>query len=50
MTGGRVKKLKKLIGNETCMLTYGDGLANINLDYLYKFHKNHKNQQNHKIT
>jgi len=41
MTGGRVKRLKKLIGNETCMLTYGDGLANINLDSLIDFHKNH---------
>ena len=42
MTGGRVKRLQKLIGNETCMLTYGDGLANINLDSLLAFHKSHK--------
>jgi len=42
MTGGRVKRLQKLIGNETCMLTYGDGLANINLDSLLAFHKRHK--------
>jgi len=41
MTGGRVKRLKKFIGNETCMLTYGDGLANINLDALLDFHKKH---------
>ena len=41
MTGGRVKRLKKLIGNETCMLTYGDGLANINIDALINFHKSH---------
>ena len=41
MTGGRVKRLQKLIGNETCMLTYGDGLSNINLDTLLAFHKNH---------
>ncbi len=41
MTGGRVKRLKKLIGNETCMLTYGDGLSNINLDSLLKFHRKH---------
>ena len=41
MTGGRVKRLQKFIGNETCMLTYGDGLANINLDSLLDFHKNH---------
>ena len=41
MTGGRVKRLQKIIGNKTCMLTYGDGLSNINLDSLMKFHKNH---------
>jgi len=41
MTGGRVKRLKKFIGNETCMLTYGDGLANINLDSLLSFHRKH---------
>ncbi len=39
MTGGRLKKLKKLIGNETFMLTYGDGLSDINLKKLLKFHK-----------
>ena len=32
MTGGRVKRLKKIIGNETCMLTYGDGVSNININ------------------
>ena len=32
MTGGRVKRLEKIIGNETFMLTYGDGLSNINID------------------
>jgi len=41
MTGGRVKRLQKLIGNETCMLSYGDGLSNINLNTLLAFHKNH---------
>lgn len=41
MTGGRVKRFKKLIGNETCMLTYGDGLSNINLNSLLRFHKGH---------
>ena len=41
MTGGRVKRLQKFIGNETCMLTYGDGLADINLDSLLTFHKSH---------
>ena len=42
MTGGRVKRLQKIIGNETCMVTYGDGLSNINLDLLINFHKSHK--------
>jgi len=41
MTGGRVKRLQSLIGNETCFLTYGDGLANINLDDLLAYHRRH---------
>ena len=43
MTGGRVKRLQKFIGDETCMLTYGDGLANINLDSLLIFIKDMEN-------
>ena len=42
MTGGRVKRLQKFIGNETCMLTYGDGLSDINLNSLIDFHKSHR--------
>ena len=41
MTGGRVKRLRSFIGNETCMLTYGDGVSNINIDELLKFHRSH---------
>lgn len=41
MTGGRVKRMQKFIGNETCMLTYGDGVADIDLDALLSFHKSH---------
>jgi len=41
MTGGRVKRMQKYIGNETCMLTYGDGVSNIDLEALLKFHKSH---------
>jgi glucose-1-phosphate cytidylyltransferase len=41
MTGGRVKRMKSFINNETFMLTYGDGVANINIDDLLKFHKSH---------
>ena len=39
MTGGRLKRLKKFIGKETFMMTYGDGLSNVNLKKLLKFHK-----------
>ena len=42
MTGGRLKRLTKLLGNETFMLTYGDGLSNVNLKKLLKFHKVNK--------
>lgn len=41
MTGGRVKRMQKFIGNETCLLTYGDGVADINLDALLEFHRSH---------
>lgn len=41
MTGGRVKRLKSYIGNEPFMLTYGDGVADINLDELLAFHQSH---------
>lgn len=41
MTGGRVKRLSNYIGNEPFLLTYGDGLANINIDLLLEFHKSH---------
>ena len=42
MTGGRLKRLKKYVGKETFMMTYGDGLSNINLKKLLKFHKKNK--------
>ena len=41
MTGGRLKRLKKFL-NEPFLLTYGDGLSNINLTKLIKFHKKNK--------
>jgi glucose-1-phosphate cytidylyltransferase len=41
MTGGRIKRLKAFIGNEPFMLTYGDGVGDINIDDLLKFHKSH---------
>ena len=42
MTGGRIKKAQKFIGNEPFMLTYGDGVADINIKELIDFHKSHK--------
>ena len=39
MTGGRVKRVQSFIGNETFLLTYGDGVANVDLDALLKFHR-----------
>jgi len=42
MTGGRLKRLKRYIGKETFMMTYGDGLSNVNLKKLLKFHKKNK--------
>ena len=41
MTGGRVKRLQSFIGNEPFMLTYGDGVADIDIDDLLKFHRSH---------
>ena len=38
MTGGRVKRIQKYIGNETFMLTYGDGVSNVNIEELVAFH------------
>ena len=40
-TGSRIKKAKKYINNETFLLTYGDGVADINLKETIKFHKQH---------
>jgi glucose-1-phosphate cytidylyltransferase len=42
MTGGRIKRAKKYIGDEPFLLTYGDGVGNINIKKLIEFHKKHK--------
>ncbi|MCI5791888.1 MAG: glucose-1-phosphate cytidylyltransferase [Lachnospiraceae bacterium] len=39
MTGGRVRRIRPYVGDETFMLTYGDGLCNVDLDALLKFHR-----------
>ncbi len=41
MTGGRVRRMQSFIGNETFMLTYGDGVADVNVDALLAFHRRH---------
>ena len=41
MTGGRIKRLIPFMNDETFMLTWGDGLSNVNLDDLLAFHRSH---------
>jgi glucose-1-phosphate cytidylyltransferase len=41
MTGGRVKRAQEFVGNEPFMLTYGDGVSDINIEDLVKFHNSH---------
>lgn len=41
MTGGRVKQARQLVGNSSFMLTYGDGVSNIDINELVSFHKSH---------
>ena len=41
MTGGRVKRIQPYIGDEPVMLTYGDGVCNVDLKGLVEFHKSH---------
>ena len=41
MTGGRIKRLKSFIGNETFMMTYGDGVADVDVSRIVEFHKAH---------
>ena len=42
MTGGRVKRAKDYVGKETFMLTYGDGVGDVDINELLRFHKSHK--------
>lgn len=42
MTGARIKKIKDYIGDEDFCLTYGDGVSNVNISELIKFHKENK--------
>ena len=40
-TGGRIRRAKNMIGNQPFLLTYGDGLSNIDINKLVSFHQNH---------
>ena len=40
-TGGRIKRLKSYLSDETFMLTWGDGLSDVNMSNLLKFHRDH---------
>lgn len=42
MTGGRIKRIEELINNETFMMTYGDGVCDVDINELLKFHNSHK--------
>ena len=41
MTGGRIKRIQKYVGNETFMLTYGDGVCDMDMNKLLEFHRSH---------
>lgn len=41
MTGGRIKRIKQYVGDEPFMLTYGDGVCDIDINALFEFHKSH---------
>ena len=41
MTGGRIKRIQKYIGDERFMMTYGDGVCDVDLNELLKFHEQH---------
>ncbi len=41
MTGGRIKRVKDYIGNESFMMTYGDGVSDVNINKLVEYHKKH---------
>lgn len=42
MTGGRIKRIQKYIGNEPFLLTYGDGVGNVNIHALVEHHQKHQ--------
>ena len=41
MTGGRIKRIQEYVGNETFMMTYGDGVCDVDINKLLEYHKSH---------
>ena len=41
MTGGRIRRVQEYVGNETFMMTYGDGVCDVDINKVLEFHKNH---------
>ncbi|HBB72205.1 MAG TPA: glucose-1-phosphate cytidylyltransferase [Ruminococcus sp.] len=41
MTGGRIKRIQEYVGNETFMMTYGDGVCDVDINKLLEFHRSH---------
>lgn len=41
MTGGRIKRIQKYVGNEPFLMTYGDGVCDVDINDLVRFHKSH---------
>ena len=41
MTGGRIKRVQRYVGNEPFLMTYGDGVCDVNINDLLEFHKSH---------
>lgn len=42
MTGGRIKRIQKYVGDETFLMTYGDGVCDVDIKDVVKFHRNHQ--------
>ena len=41
MTGGRIKRIQKYVGDEPFLMTYGDGVCDVDMNKLVEFHKQH---------
>ena len=41
MTGGRIKRIQSYVGDEPFLMTYGDGVCDVNIEKLVEFHKDH---------